>query len=167
MASLLSPLRWWNVLKREWLIYHLGLPEFRFMFDESPPNEWVSLDCETTGLNVSADEIISIGAVRIVGNRALISGHGPLNPDGSLESTATFNPGTGPDSAVLAIAVQADGKILLGGYFSTVNGQPRGNLARLNPGDTIRGHGKLSHTIGGIVLEIEFTARITDQRRIA
>jgi DNA polymerase-3 subunit epsilon len=67
------PLRWWAALKRWWLIYHLGLPEFRFMFDAPPANEWVSLDCETTGLNVGKDEIISIGAVRIVGNRIMTS----------------------------------------------------------------------------------------------
>ncbi len=67
------PRRWWAALKREWLIYHLGLPEFRFMFDAPPSNEWVSLDCETTGLNVGKDEIISIGAVRIVGNRIMTS----------------------------------------------------------------------------------------------
>ena len=73
MLSLFSPSHWWHSLKREWLIYHLGLPEFRFMFDAPPPNEWVALDCETTGLNVSTDEIISIGAVRIVGNRIMTS----------------------------------------------------------------------------------------------
>lgn len=73
MSSILSPLRWWSALKREWLLYHLGLPEFRFMFDAPPPDEWVSLDCETTGLNVRTDEIISIGAVRIVGNRIMTS----------------------------------------------------------------------------------------------
>lgn len=73
MQSLHTPPRWWRTLKREWLIYHLGLPEFRFMFDEPPPNEWVSLDCETTGLNVGTDEIISIGAVRIVGNTIMTS----------------------------------------------------------------------------------------------
>ena len=73
MTSLLNPRRWWQALKREWLIYHLGLPEFRFMFESPPPNEWVALDCETTGLNVGSDEIISIGAVRIVGNRIMTS----------------------------------------------------------------------------------------------
>lgn len=26
-------------------------------------------------------------------------------------------------------------------------------LARLNPGDTVRGHGRLSHTVGGVVLD--------------
>ena len=73
MSSVLSPRHWWGALQREWMLYHLGLPEFRFMFDAPPPNEWVSLDCETTGLNVRSDEIISIGAVRIVGNRILTS----------------------------------------------------------------------------------------------
>ena len=67
------PQKWWRALKREWLLYHLGDPEFRFMFDAPPPNEWVALDCETTGLNVRSDEIISIGAVRIVGNRIMAS----------------------------------------------------------------------------------------------
>ena len=70
---LLSPKHGWLALKREWLLYHLGDPEFRFMFDAPPPNEWVALDCETSGLNVRTDEIISIGAVRIVGNRIMTS----------------------------------------------------------------------------------------------
>jgi DNA polymerase-3 subunit epsilon len=73
MNDLLLPQRWWHSLKREWLIYHLGDPAFRFMFDAPPPNEWVALDCETSGLNVRTDEIISIGAVRIVGNRIMTS----------------------------------------------------------------------------------------------
>ena len=73
MSEVLSPWRWWHALKREWLIYHLGDPSYRFMFEPPPANEWVSLDCETTGLNVRSDEIISIGAVRIVGNRIMTS----------------------------------------------------------------------------------------------
>ena len=68
-----SPRHWWGKAKREWLIYHLGDPAFRFMFEPPPENEWVALDCETTGLNVRTDEIIAIGAVRIVGNRIMTS----------------------------------------------------------------------------------------------
>lgn len=60
-------------LKREWLLRRLRDPSFRFMFEPSPENEWVALDCETTGLNTRTDEIISIGAVRIVGNRIMTS----------------------------------------------------------------------------------------------
>lgn len=65
--------QWLHDLKRWWMLYHLGDPRFRFMWDPPPPNEWVALDCETTGLDVRRDEIIAIGAVRIVGNRVLTS----------------------------------------------------------------------------------------------
>lgn len=65
--------RWLAALKGEWLLYHLGDPRFRFMWDAPPENEWVALDCETTGLNVRTDDIIAIGAVRIQGNRIMTS----------------------------------------------------------------------------------------------
>ena len=55
------------------MLYHLVDQHFAFMYDEPPPGEWVTLDCETTGLDVRRDKIISIGAVRIVGNRLLTS----------------------------------------------------------------------------------------------
>lgn len=64
---------WIAALKREWMLYHLGDPRFRFMWDKPPPNEWVALDCETTGLDVKTDDIIAIGAVRIRGNRVMTS----------------------------------------------------------------------------------------------
>ncbi|MDR3454547.1 MAG: 3'-5' exonuclease [Rhodoferax sp.] len=60
-------------MRREWRLNHLRDPAYRFMFDPPPPNEWVALDCETTGLNVRSDKIISVGAVRIVGNRIMTS----------------------------------------------------------------------------------------------
>ena len=60
-------------LRRAWLQYHLADPAFAFLLDPPPSGEWVALDCETTGLNVRSDEIIAIGAVRIVGQRILTS----------------------------------------------------------------------------------------------
>ena len=66
-------LRWLEALRRGWLLYHLTDPHFSFMYDAPPEGEWVVLDCETTGLDVHRDEIISIGAVRIVGSRLLTS----------------------------------------------------------------------------------------------
>ena len=65
--------RWLARCRRGWLVYHLADPRFAFMYDEPPEGEWVALDCETTGLDVRRDQIISIGAVRIVGNRLLTS----------------------------------------------------------------------------------------------
>jgi len=57
-----------------------------------------------------------------------------LNADGTLDTS--FNPGTGVggfDIAMRSIVVQADGKIMIGGLFSTYNGMSRINIARLNP----------------------------------
>lgn len=54
-----------------------------------------------------------------------------LNPDGSLDTT--FKPGAlDPTGYVQALAVQTDGKILVGGNFATINGVAAKNLARLN-----------------------------------
>jgi uncharacterized delta-60 repeat protein len=54
-----------------------------------------------------------------------------LNDDGSLDSS--FNPGAGPNNlAVTCVAVQSDGKVLIGGSFTTVNGTNRSRIARLN-----------------------------------
>ena len=52
-----------------------------------------------------------------------------LNPDGTLDTA--FNPNANDD--VYAIAVQADGKILVGGDFDdSIGGQTRNRIARLD-----------------------------------
>lgn len=53
-----------------------------------------------------------------------------LNADGSLD--ASFNPGAQGD-AVTALVIQADGKILVSGWFKTLGGGPRSHIGRLNP----------------------------------
>ena len=63
----------WQALQRSWQLHRLADGQYRFLFEPPPANEWVALDCETTGLNPLSDEIVSIGAVRIVGERILTS----------------------------------------------------------------------------------------------
>jgi DNA polymerase-3 subunit epsilon len=46
---------------------------FNFLFEPPAPNEWMAIDCETTGLDVRRDEIISIAAIPIVGQQLLTS----------------------------------------------------------------------------------------------
>jgi len=65
--------RWLDSLRRVWMLYHLADAHFAFMYDPPPDAEWVALDCETTGLDVHRDQIVSIGAVRIAGARLLTS----------------------------------------------------------------------------------------------
>ena len=52
-----------------------------------------------------------------------------LNADGVLD--ASFNPGLGPDSYAQVIALQSDGKIIIGGSFRSYNGMSQENLARI------------------------------------
>ncbi len=58
-----------------------------------------------------------------------------LNADGTLDTT--FDPGTGANNTVSAVAVQPDGKILIGGAFTTVGGVTRNRIARLNTDGTL------------------------------
>ncbi len=48
--------------------------DFEFLFDEIiREEEFVSFDCETTGLNIKKDEILSIGAVKLIHNKIELS----------------------------------------------------------------------------------------------
>ncbi|MBP1682054.1 MAG: polymerase epsilon subunit [Proteobacteria bacterium] len=47
--------------------------QYRFLFEEAPLDEVVVFDTETTGLNPKKDEILSIGAVKLKGNKILMS----------------------------------------------------------------------------------------------
>ena len=58
---------------------------------------------------------------------------GRLNADGSLD--ATFNPGA--NSAVVSLVVQPDGKIVVGGVFTTLGGATRNRIGRLNANGTL------------------------------
>ena len=52
-------------------------------------------------------------------------------------SLATLNLPVQTNGEVYAVARQADGKILIGGYFQYVNGVLRNNIARLNVDGTL------------------------------
>uniref|UniRef100_UPI002FDAB7AB ELWxxDGT repeat protein n=1 Tax=Flavobacterium sp. TaxID=239 RepID=UPI002FDAB7AB len=53
-----------------------------------------------------------------------------LRADGTLDTS--FNPGDGADGRVESIVLQPDGKILVGGYFTTFDGENSKKIARLN-----------------------------------
>ena len=83
----------------------------------------------------------------LIGGDFLLEGAGArtrvarLNADGSLDGS--FNPGTGADATVYGLALQLDGKVVIGGDFIYVNGTNRTRVARL-------------HTDGS--LDLNFTA---------
>jgi DNA polymerase-3 subunit epsilon len=60
-------------LRTAWLRHRLRDPAYSYLFEPPPPHEWVSIDCETTGLDRENDHIISVGAVLIKGQQVLTS----------------------------------------------------------------------------------------------
>lgn len=80
------------------------------------------------GKTVIAGSFTSVGGV--TRNRVA-----RLNADMTLD--ATFNPGTGPNSTVNDVCIQADGKILIVGSFSQFAGIDRKYIARLNADGTL------------------------------
>jgi uncharacterized delta-60 repeat protein/uncharacterized repeat protein (TIGR02543 family) len=74
------------------------------------------------------------GKVLIVGSFTLYNGVARnrivrINSDGSLDET--FDPGIGADNTVNCVAIQRDGKIIIGGAFTNYNGTVSSYLARL------------------------------------
>jgi uncharacterized delta-60 repeat protein len=59
-----------------------------------------------------------------------------LNSNGTRDTSFTTNIGTGGNNYIISIAVQSDGKILIGGYFTSWNGTVVGNIVRLNSDGT-------------------------------
>lgn len=87
-----------------------------------------------------ADGKILIGGSFSAYNGVARNGIARLNADGTLDTT--FNVGSGvADSqsggAVLALAIDANGKILAGGTFSSYRGSSRNGIVRINDDGTI------------------------------
>ena len=60
-----------------------------------------------------------------------------LNNDGSLDSSFNTGTGTSMGPEVNTIALQPDGKIIIGGKFTSYNGVSRNKIARLNANGTL------------------------------
>ncbi|MBL9209712.1 MAG: immunoglobulin domain-containing protein [Opitutaceae bacterium] len=84
---------------------------------------------------VDAFAVQADGKILFAGNFAQVNGVARpglvrVNADGTLDPT--FTPGVGPNSGVQAIVLQADGKIVIGGSFTTFANLPRRGIARLS-----------------------------------
>ena len=80
-----------------------------------------------------------------------------LNPDGTLDTSfkdSNIKLTNGPVSYPIGIALQPDGKILIGGLFDSVDGQPRSGAVRLNSDGSLDTSFNLS--VDGIVSRFVF-----------
>ncbi len=91
-------------------------------------------DAGVNSLAIQSDEKILIGGQFAHVNAILTPGIARLNTDGTVDTD--FHPGNGANNTIKAIAVQSDGKILIGGYFQTYDGHPAMSVARLNSDGT-------------------------------
>ena len=73
---------------------------------------------------------IMIGGSFTTVNGTSRNGIARLNSDGTLD--LGFDPGTGANDAVRALAIQLDGRVLMGGSFTAFNGSPLSHIGRLN-----------------------------------
>jgi uncharacterized delta-60 repeat protein len=90
---------------------------------------------EVTGILVQGDGKVVIGGYFNYYNGTARNRVARLNANGSLDTS--FTPGTGANNTVEAIAWQSNGKIIIGGNFTTYNGTSRGRIARLNNNGTL------------------------------
>lgn len=92
-----------------------------------PVTPWI-----TKAIPQSDGKILTAG-MENPGSRSGDGGLVRLNADGTVDSGFYVGVGsTGPGDRVYTVALQPDGKILIGGEFASINGQPRNRLARIN-----------------------------------
>lgn len=112
----------------------------------------------------SDDKIVLAGAFTSF-NGTASAGVARLDADGNLETTFSANIGTGASAAAEALAVQpADGKIILGGQFTTFNGATVGRVVRLNANGTV--DGAFSTAAGTAANGTVWTARVLSDGKI-
>jgi uncharacterized delta-60 repeat protein len=102
---------------------------------DGTPDPHFSAGSGTDG-NIFAVAVQPDGGILIAGNFTAVNGRSfphlaRLNPDGTVDTS--FNVGAGTEKSVQGIALQPDGKILIGGDFTTFQNQPCPHVARLNP----------------------------------
>ena len=106
--------------------------------DISFANGLAGTDYDVYGMAVQSD-----GKILIAGGFSTVNGIprsylARLHSDGTLDTSFGFGAGlTGPNNYVRSLAVQSDGKVLIGGDFVTVNDLPYAGIARLNIDGTL------------------------------
>ena len=117
-------------------------PDFTVTIDATtPPGSPVATFNTGAGANAPVFSVVPDlknpnGLLYVAGNFTQYAGKpavrlARVKADGSLDST--FNPGAGPNAVVRAVAVQpADERVLVGGEFTSFNGNFAGRLVRLS-----------------------------------
>jgi uncharacterized delta-60 repeat protein len=125
----------WVKIDDKWKSWFLqgGLNDFGFADFE----DIFGANNTTTSIAIQPDGKILVGGTFTTFNDTIVNRIARLNVDGTLDTAFTSDTGTGPNSAVYSIAIQSDGKIVLGGSFTTFNGTTVNRIVRLNSDGTL------------------------------
>jgi uncharacterized delta-60 repeat protein len=93
-------------------------------------NSGSGTDFAVYSLSLQSDGKLLLGGIFTTYNSVSRNNIARVNIDGTLD--LTFNPGYGADYGIFTISKQSNGKIIIGGSFTSYNGTSRNNLARIN-----------------------------------
>ncbi|TMP96417.1 MAG: hypothetical protein E6L09_15070, partial [Verrucomicrobia bacterium] len=121
-----------------------GSPDTTFDTGAGPDQSVSAVALQGDGKIVVAGSFTTFNGV----NRSRIA---RLEPDGSLD--LSFDPGAGPDSYIVSLSLQTDGKIVVGSNFTQFAGVPRIYVARLNSDGSLDGSFQPNITLifGGVL----------------
>jgi uncharacterized delta-60 repeat protein len=103
-------------------------------FDLNYYNSQGAENTVATGVALNDGSVI-LGGRFLAFNHSMVNGMVKLNPDGTVNNS--FNVGSGFNNVVNTIVLQNDGKIIVAGDFTSVNGLSYSRIARLNPNGSV------------------------------
>ncbi len=103
-----------------------GVPDTSFRFARINPDSYNTV----RSLAVTGDNRVYAAAQSSSSNRSVRRYNSDGNPDSSFQTIL-------PNGDVLKIVIQSDGKILLGGGFTMINGFNQSGISRITPDGTI------------------------------
>ena len=105
--------------------------------DDTPAGPGIGANASVRDLQVQSDGKFLIAGSFPQVTATARAGIARLNPDGSLDPS--FNPGSGANGTIQSVAIQTDGKLVIGGLFTSFNGTARNRVARLNADGSLDG----------------------------
>ena len=162
------PARAWNTCLLLVLLIALRSPQARaqagfvdpgYLNGMTGPNSWVwTLALQPDGRLLVGGQFTSFNGVP----------RGPiarLNPDGGVDTNFSASVTSG-DPIVHAVAVQGDGRVLVGGMFTGINDTSRSHLARLNPDGTLDTNFFVTVTSSGSFITVNHLALQTNSQMV-
>lgn len=111
---------------------------------------------------VRSIRLLPDGKILAVGNFSTYQGQPygriiRLLPDGSIDTS--FNPGLGANGIIESCILLDDGRILLGGTFTSYDNTPRNGIARIHPNGSLDATFQIGNGFSGDVREIQQDSR--------